>query len=213
MFIGLSGVDVSGTTAIIISSSSLEWQWEEFGVKLHIMDNTLPSGIDQCLININASLSGHYKFSDSDNLVSAIIWFRCDPPCKLAKPITLELQHCACSSNTSKLSFVKAMCNQKDLPYTFKRCSGGYFSENSSFGVVDLYSFSALGIIQEGSEERSYLAALRYKEEHIQQFESTVLCFHLYFFITWNTDAHQKVVFDFTSNNVEVVLQYCLHRL
>ena len=187
--LGLSGVDICGATSIIINNSSLEWQWEGYGLKLHVGNDTLLAGIEQSHIYITASLTGHYEFPKDNYLVSAVFWFRCDPPCRFAKPITLELQHCACSHNTSKLNFVKAVCSQ-ERPYTFIRVAGGSFSSHSSFGILQLKSFSGLGVTQEGSEERDYLANFFYQEERIPK---SVLCFHLYFVFTWDTDAHHKV--------------------
>ena len=188
--VGLSGVDVCGATSIIVTNSSLEWQWEGYGLKVHVGDDTLPAGIEQCRININASLTGHYEFPKDNHLVSAIFWFRCEPPCQFDEPITVELQHCACSHNKSKLNFVKAVCSQKERPYTFKRVARGSFSSHNSFGILQLKSFSGLGVAQEGSEERDYLANFFYKEERIPR---TILCFHLYFAVTWNTATHYKV--------------------
>ena len=69
---GLPGMDVCGVTAITITNSSLEWQWEGHGLKIHVGENTLPSGIEQCHINVNASLSGQYEFPEDEYLVSPI---------------------------------------------------------------------------------------------------------------------------------------------
>ena len=177
-------------TALVITNSSLEWQWESFGLKLHIVDNSLPPGIQQYHLNINASLTGLYEFPENDHLVSAIFWFRCEPPCRFAKPIMVEIQHCACSHNTSKLKFVRAVCSQKVHPFTFRKVIGGVFSSHSSFGILELTTFSGLGVSQEGSEERNYLANILYEEERIHNSD---LCFHLYFVVTWDTPVHQKV--------------------
>ena len=193
MRIGLPGVDVCGVTAVVISNSSLEWQWEGYGLKVHISENTLPPGIEQCHININASLTGHYEFPEDNHLVSAIFWFRCEPQCRFIKPIVVEIQHCACSHNISKLKFVKAVCTQVYRPYTFKESIGGSFNESSSFGIVELRTFSGVGITQEGSEERNYLANFLYQEEKIY----SGLCFHLYFVVTWDNPIHRKVLYTF----------------
>ena len=178
-----------GVTAVTISNSSLDWHWEGFGLKLHIDADSLPPGIEQCRLNISASLAGHYQFPGGDHLVSAVIWFRCDPPCKFANPIKVELQHCACSHNTPKLSFVRALCSQKELPYVFKRAERSSFSSHSSFGVLEVNSFSGLAIVQSGSEERNYLANFFYQEERLRP------CFQLYFVVTWNTVIHHNVSF------------------
>ena len=184
---GLSGVDVCGVTAVVITNSSLEWQWEGYGLKIHVGENILPANIERCHININASLTGQYKFPKDEHLVSAIFWFRCEPPCKFNKPITIELQHCALSRNTSQLGFVKAVRTQKQLPYTFKQVKGGSFSSHSSFGVLGFNSFSGTGITQKQSKERKYLVNILYEEEKLR------VCFNLYFVVTWNTNTHRTV--------------------
>lgn len=177
-------------TALIISNSSLEWQWEGYGLKLHIDEGTLPPGIEQCHLNINASVTGLYKFPEDSYPVSAVFWIRCEPPCQFAKPITVQIQHCACSHNASRLTFVRAVCSQKERPFTFRKLVAGLFSSHSSFGVLELTKFSGLGITQESSEERNYLANILYKEERVPKSD---LSFHLYFVVIWDTPVHQKV--------------------
>ena len=180
-------MDVCGVTAVVITNASLEWQWERYGLRIHVGENILPADIEQCLMNINASLTGQYQFPEDEYLVSAVFWFRCEPPCKFAKPVTIELQHCALSHNTSNLGFVKAVCTQKQLPYKFKSVEGGSFSNHSSFGVIELNSFSGTGITQKQSKERKYLVNILYEEEKLR------VCFNLYFVVTWNTNTHRTV--------------------
>ena len=189
-YIDISGVDVCGRTAFDISNFSLKCQWEEYGLKLFIDDSSLPQGIQQCHLTISASLTGLYQFPENNYLVSPIFWIRCEPPCQFAKPITVEIEHCACPHNASRLTFVRAMCNQKVRPFTFRKLVAGLFSSHSSFGILELTKFSGLGITQEGSKERNYLANILYAEERIRNSD---LCFHLYFVVTWNTPTHQKV--------------------
>ena len=195
MTAALSGVDICGETGITFNNSPLVWQWEGYGLKLRVHSNTLPPGTEHCQLSINASISGHYQFPSDHYLVSAIFWFRCKPPCKLTRNITVELQHCACSHNTSRLKFVKAVCTQKQRPYTFDCVAGGSFSKHSSFGLLELNKFSGIGVVQEESEERDYLATLLYKEERLRR---SGLCFHLYFVVTWNTIVHNKVCLIFS---------------
>ena len=75
------------------------------------------------------------------------------------------MQHCARSENVAnlKLKFVRAVCSQKQLPYTFKEV-GGDFTRHSSYGVVEVNGFSGLAITQEGSSECNYLTNLLSKE-------------------------------------------------
>ena len=106
------------------------------------------------------------------------------------KSINVELQHCAYCYNASKLNFVKAVCSQKELPYEFKRVARSSFSSHSSFGVLEVNSFSGLAIVQKESEERNYLANFFYQEERFRP------CFQLYFVITWNTLTHHSVSYN-----------------
>ena len=106
--------------------------------------------------------------------------------CKFTVPLSLEIQHCARPENVSKLSFVKALCSQESLPYTFRRQQGGRFSSSSSYGVLELESFSGVGLTQEGSEDREYIARLFYQSE-------TIYSYDIHLVVTWNTEAYLTV--------------------
>ena len=166
--------------------------WKEYGLKLHIHEGSLPASIDQCTLTIKASLAGQYEFPENSYLVSAIFWIRCEPMCKLTKPVTVEMQHCARSENVAnfKLKFVRAACSQKQLPYTFKEL-GGDFTSHSSYGIIEVYGFSGLAIAQEGSKDRIYLANLLSKEV-IKSNPIRVLV-EIFFVIIWNTNVHRTV--------------------
>ena len=177
----LRGVEVCGEMTVVVHSSGAQQiTWEGFGLKLHIDEGSLPAGIDQCTLTIKASLAGQYEFPDNSYLVSAIFWLRCEPMCKFTKPVTVEMQHCARSENVAnlKLKFVRAVCSQKQLPYTFKEL-GGDFTRHSSYGVVEVNGFSAVAITQEGSKpEREYCSQLFYLGHPSS-------C-HIHFVVTWN---------------------------
>ena len=141
--------------------------------------------MEQCTINIKASLAGQYEFPDNYHLVSAIFWLRCEPKCIFLNQITLEVNHCAKSENYSKLSFVRAVCSQRHLPYTFERL-GGNFNHYSSYGVIELNCFSGVAVNQEGSKEREYCAMLFYQP-------MIGLEFMIHFVVTWDTKTHLSV--------------------
>ena len=183
----LRGVEVCGEITVVVHSSGAQQiTWQGFGLKLHIEKGSLPAGIHQCTLTIKASLAGQYEFPDNSYLVSAIFWLRCEPMCKFTKPVTVEMQHCARSENVAnlKLKFVRAVCSQKQLPYTFKEL-GGYFTSHSSYGVVEMCGFSGLAITQEGSEEREYCSQLFYLGRPSS-------C-NIHFVVTWNVEAHLTV--------------------
>ena len=166
--------------------------WDDYGLKLHIPKGCLPIGMEQCTINIKMSLAGQYEFSENLHPVSAVFWLRCEPKCTFIRALTLEIDHCAKPDNASKLCFVRAVCTQPHLPYSFRRLSGGYFSCNdgsSSYGAIELSCFSGVTVCQEGLKEREYCAMLYYlRQGSILSYE-----FDIHFVITWNTKTHRAV--------------------
>ena len=180
----LRGVEVCAERTVVVHSSGAQQiTWQEFGLKLQIDEGSLPAGIDQCTLTIKASLAGQYEFPDNTYLVSAIFWLRCEPMCKFTKLVRVEMQHCARAENL-KLKFLRAVCSQKQLPYTFKDL-GGDFTRHRSYGVVEVSGFSGLVITQEGSEEREYCSHLFYLGRPNS-------C-HIHFVLTWNLEAHLTV--------------------
>ena len=173
----------------MVRQSAQQFTWEGFGLKLHIYADCLPADMEQCNIHIKASLAGLYEFPKNTLPVSAVFWLRCVPECKFGKSIGLEIQHCGKLTGDSRLSFARALCCQKELPYTFKDI-GGDFTNHSFYGFIELKGFSGLAVVQEGSEERYYLASLLYKE--ISNIRSRCIV-EIYIALTWNVDAHYSV--------------------
>ena len=181
---GFRGAQVCAETAVKVTNSPQPFVWLGRGLKLNIPKGSLPAGIDEVTIYIQASLSGQYEFPENSHLVSAVFWLRCSQKCTFIRPVSLEINHCAKSANTSKLSIVRAVCSQKNLPYKFERL-GGNFNPYSSFGEIELNSFSGVAVIQDGSDEREYCAMLYY-----------CLISHelsISFVVTWNTKTHLTV--------------------
>ena len=176
---------------MISNSVTQRLEWKSFGLRISTQEYFLPSGVDQCAIKVMVSTAGHYQFPENAHLVSAVFWFQCKPLCKFRKPITIEIQHCAKPENTAKLKFVKAFCTQKTLPYSFKYVEGGHFHASSSYGVLDLDSFSGVAISQEGSADRMYRAKAYFLIPHIlhpQEHQHGIN-----FVITWQTEGHMQV--------------------
>ena len=182
----LRGVEVCGEVTVVIHSShGKQITWPGYGLRLNIPKGCLLAGMEQCTINIKASLAGQYEFPENSHLVSAIFWLRCEDVHKFTKPITVEIQHCAKSESVTNLSFVRAVCSQKQLPYTFKQLPGGNFTSHSSYGVIELNSFSGVGVTQEGSEDREYCSQLFYLGHPNP-------C-NIHFVVSWNVEAHLTV--------------------
>ena len=167
----------------VYSSRDQQITWPGYGLRLNVPKGCLPAGVEQCTINIKASLAGQYEFSENSHPVSAVYWLRCEDVNKFTRPITVEIQHCA---ESLKLSFVRAVCSQKQLPYTFKQLPGGNFTSHSSYGVIELKNFSGVGITQEGSDKRQYYCKLFYLSNYLGGHR-------IDFAIAWNTEAHISV--------------------
>lgn len=78
----------------------------------------------------------------------------------------------------------------EQLPYTFKQLLGGNFTSHSSYGVIQLNSFSGVGIVGNGEESHNYLASVLYKELSNQH---TRYIMEIYIVVTWNIDVHRTV--------------------
>ena len=185
---GVENVLGGETTVAVCSSENKHFHWEKFGLKLHFPEDSLPLGMEQCIIKIRTSLAGQYEFPDNSNPVSAIFWIRCEPRnFKFNRPVTVEIQHCAKLGNVSKLSFAKADCNQPQLPYTFKYEQGGSFNTHGSYsyGVIKMKRFSGIVVVQTGTTDKEYCSKLFYLDEHVQT--------DIFFVMTWNTKTHVSV--------------------
>ena len=161
-------------------------------MKLNFKENSLPIGTDQITIYIKASIVGHYNPPESYQQVSPIFWFLCEPICKLEKEVIFEMQHCGKPDNNSDLTFARADCSQKDLPYTFKLLNGGQFSSKGPYGTLQLRSFSGIGIFLKrlvgGNKlSRLYFACLYYP------ISSDASSREIHVVVTWNTPTHVTV--------------------
>ena len=144
----LRGVDVIGETSLLVTSQAQTFNWIDYGMKLHIPQGSLPTKLEHCKLHIKVGLSGQFSLPKNTSLVSAVYWVDSEPRCKFSEAITIEIQHCAKPMQSSRLSFVRAKCSQKDLPYTFKTMDGGKFTQQTNFGCISLHEFSILSILR-----------------------------------------------------------------
>ncbi len=183
----LRGVEVLARTTIIVTNSPQTFHWVGYGFKLTIPQGSLPAGVDQCRLDIKASVAGQYQFPDNLKLISGVFWIGPLPLCRFQQQLTVEIQHCAKMTSSTKLSFVRADCSQESLPYKFKQLKGrGSFTDHSSYGSLELNHFSGLAVTGNDVEEREYIASLYY-----QQCDPPTLEIH--FVITWDSEAHITV--------------------
>ena len=185
-------MDVIGETSVLITSQAQTFHWPGHGLKLHIPEGALPAGLEECKILIKVGLYGQFELPENTSLVSAVYWLDCEPQCKFFPPLTLEIQHCAKSSQMSRLRF--ARCIQNSPPYTFEILAGGEFSSQSAYGCIQLRSFSLVtqllsrlpGLAGILGEEIKYRARLYYLMRGVDRRE-------IHFLITKDLETHATV--------------------
>ena len=190
--------DLSSELSLIITNAEQYLSWPEFGLSLHVPENSLPEGIEQCSVSIKTRTLGDYKFPKDSHLVSAVYSIKCVPKCRFSEPVTLEIQHCAKPKNTHKLSFVRAIrSDSKEKTSLFHAVETGETPEmdgilyscfpcNASYGCIELSKFCQFGVIQRDTDERDYCVNVYYQENDAKKFG-------VYFTILWNTSTHKKV--------------------
>ena len=176
-----------GETDLVISTKEFSFEWDGYGLRLSVSEDSLPTGMEQCRINIKASLSGPFQLPEDSELLSPVFWI--SALCKFKKPVTLELQHCASRDEAyfADLNFISAKCSQKTLPYTFKQLDGGRFPADSSYGSIQLTHFSGIGIAGKKGTPQAYCAQIYYtiKKEPFD--------WRFYLFITKDLDTLKTV--------------------
>ncbi len=192
----LPGVEAVAHTQVIVTNSSQIFHWDGYGFELHISQDSLPSGVNQCQLDIVGSAVGQYQFPGNLQLVSGIFWIRSHPPIRFKKLMTVRIQHCAAKTTSStKLSFVRAHCSQaSSLPYTFQQLKErGTFID--SYGQLMLNQFSGLAVTGD-DVERVYTASLYYLGSELHSRE-------IHFVVNWDNDIHKTVgEIHFHDNNI-----------
>ena len=189
--------DVSVELSLQVTNSEHYFSWSQFGLSLHIPEDSLPEGIQQCSIFIKPRTMGDYKLPENSHLVSAVYSVKCVPKCKFLQPITLEIQHCAKPKNTHKLSFARAVQSSSEQKVSFYVVEAGessqidgilcsYFPHHTSYGFVELSKFCQFGVIQRDTDERDYCVNVYHREDNARKHR-------VYFTILWNINTCKKV--------------------
>ena len=79
-----------------------------------IPKNSLPAGIDKCVLRISVYLSSPYEIPSDHKLVSAVYKFNCKPEVEFREELTLKIQHCAKSASLP-LSFAQVTAGQLNV--------------------------------------------------------------------------------------------------
>ena len=150
----LPGVDVLASKKLLVVGGQMtQLHWDDFGLRIDIPDNALPSGILAEIV-VRVSTSGPYVYSSPDywKLASSIYWISSTKD--FINPIKLGIWHNIRKfKNSSQLRFVTASDEPQNGKYTFlKTSSDSYFDPKESYGYTFLNHFSAMGV--ESTEEQ-----------------------------------------------------------
>lgn len=167
-----------------ITNNAEDFMWQEYGLELHVRENSLPKGTDKCKVKIKASVAGQYQFPEDHCPVSAVFWLRCEHMCEFSKPITLRMEHCSKSKKDTKFSFAKAFCTKKKASYIFEKLLGGCF--NKVHGTIELRGFSGVVITEKNPMEQEYCAGTYLCQSRMTNYK-------IDFVVTSNTKAHRAV--------------------
>ena len=181
----LQDVEVCARREFEITPSSTEpFEWKEYGLKLYPQKDCLPPGVDMITVTILSSIAGQYVFAEGCHLVSCVFWFRCLPNCAFAKPLKLQMEHCANTNDLTNLTFVRASSSLS--PYSFKQLEGGHFFSKGhrDCGTIELSQFC--GVAVAGPNERKYYASLFY-------LGSQIIPDKIHIALTWNEPGHITV--------------------
>ena len=182
----IRGVKIIDEKDFIVPTQSNTFEWKKYGFRLYFSKSNLPSGMGECRINIRVSFSGQFQLPEDSDLLSPVFWISAH--CKFAKPVELEIQHCALrdEATLSQLSFVSAKCSQRDPPYRFTQLDGGVFTRHSSYGSITLSHFSGIGVTGRKNSPRFYCA-------HLYRTMKEMYDWRFYFVITQDLNANIAV--------------------
>ena len=152
MLADLRGVHVVGEKLFEISGEFPQLlDWEEYGLRIQVPEGATS---EPCDIAIKAIVAGQFEFPDGTDLVSAI--YAISVSKRLTKPVMLEIQHCVAITREEQgrfLSFVRAQCNQPQLPYQFEPLENGTFLPHNDYGKIACDRFSLVATVQSPQRE------------------------------------------------------------
>ena len=184
--------DVSMKTGAILS-------WKDAGIEISVPPGAIsPHDGISCDIAVIPLLHGDFRFPDNSVAVSGI--YAIGTSCKLAKPLTIHMEHCVQLSNeedVEAMNFYKAEHGSTaPPPYEFIPCDGGKFSVGSQYGSLDCQSFTLFTILR---RIRSWITGV---PDPTIRYRAQVL------YATRPTDGMQ-IVYIFVLKNLINLLQVC----
>ena len=125
--------DVIAQKCVEITNKKQDFTWKGYGLQLLIPENSLPAGVDKCVLHISVYLSSPYEIPSDHKLVSAVYNINCKPKVEFREELTLKIQHCA-NSASLPLSFAQVTANQLNV------LENGFFSDGR-YGSIQVKKF------------------------------------------------------------------------
>ena len=138
---------IAETKVIVYQNKAQSFEWKGYGLKLLFPSDVLLPGVESCVITIRVGLSGQFQLPQHYNMISAV--FEIKTTTELARPITIEIEHCAqCNSShdSSYITFAVAE-SQMEPPCKFNLHPGGSFAPLSRYGSISTQHFSFFVIL------------------------------------------------------------------
>ncbi len=127
----------------VVEVTNKSKEFSNFGIKITVPENSLPEGIDTCVLHISFELSTDFEIPANFELFSSIYRVKCEPEVQFKKPLTLEIQHCASLSSDHQQRLVLARATRQRK--TFEILEGGHFPIGQCYGSIQLTRFSRFG--------------------------------------------------------------------
>ena len=152
--------------SVPITNSLHHFCWNGYGLKLTVPENSLPHGVDKCILHLSVFSSPPFDFPKGYELLSAFYNIKCEPKVEFKRNVTIEMQHCADSEIAKELSFIRVgdqittMASSHELSVLEK----GTFLPNKSYGSIQVKQYSWYGIF------RIFRRLLRRQTERIRRY-------------------------------------------
>ena len=135
---------------------------KQFGFKVHFPPYTF---LEPANITVGVFLSGNFVPPTNTSLISALYYIKTSS--ELLQPARVEIEHCVNAdwdhydvNNTLTFGKANALSDSSHL-HVFEKLSGGTFSRNS-WGVIELSSFSVIGVFGNETVTASSIDYLAY---------------------------------------------------
>ena len=138
--------DVIAEKTMQVTNEEQHIDWEGYGLRLHIHQNSLPENCTQFQLKIAVTRAKVCKLpTDNGILVSGVYSFTHNlGNRKLRRPATLELQHCVVSGSHSPLSIVQS--EEVSPPFLFDIHPGGKLDSSDRYASLELDHFCSFGV-------------------------------------------------------------------